>query len=74
MEDPKLKAYFKFDESDLEANRTGDFSEPQRVRLIKTIKRFSGAGGCVPSRFFWLRQLAQCLLSLEEIFLAGAGK
>jgi len=29
MEDLKLKQYFKFDETDLQANRTGQLSEKQ---------------------------------------------
>jgi hypothetical protein len=38
MEDPKLKAYFQFDESDLQANRNGQFTEKQKTRMIKDSK------------------------------------
>jgi len=40
MEDQKLKAYFKFDEVDLTANRNGAFSDSQRRKLAS---RQSGA-------------------------------
>jgi len=33
MEDSKLKQYFKFDEVDLQANRTGQLSEKQKGRV-----------------------------------------
>lgn len=33
MADEKLMAYFKFDEADLQANRSGKFSEKQKARL-----------------------------------------
>jgi hypothetical protein len=33
MEDQKLKDYFKFDEADLQANRSGQFTEKQKMRL-----------------------------------------
>jgi hypothetical protein len=35
MQDQKLMDYFKFDETDLEANRKGEYSEAQRKRLFK---------------------------------------
>ena len=38
MEDPKLKAYFQFDESDLQANRNGQFTEKQKARMTKDEK------------------------------------
>jgi hypothetical protein len=33
MDDSKLRQYFKFDETDLQANRTGQLSEKQKARL-----------------------------------------
>jgi hypothetical protein len=33
MTDEKLQAYFKFDDTDLETNRSGKFSEKQKTRL-----------------------------------------
>ena len=38
MVDPKLKAYFQFDESDLQANRNGQFTEKQKARMTKDSK------------------------------------
>ncbi len=35
MQDQKLMDYFKFDESDLQANHSGDYSEAQKKRLFK---------------------------------------
>ena len=43
MEEPKLKAYFQFDESDLQANRNGQFTEKQKTRMAKDEK--SGGAG-----------------------------
>ena len=39
MEDQKLMKYLKFDEYDLQANRMGQLTEKQRVRLVKENKR-----------------------------------
>jgi len=33
MEDPKLRDHFKFDEADLQANRSGNFSRDQKKKL-----------------------------------------
>jgi hypothetical protein len=40
MDDQKLKDFFGFDESDLQANRSGNFSEKQKNDILKDIKRF----------------------------------
>jgi hypothetical protein len=40
MDDQKLKEYFNFDEEDLQANRSGNFSEKQKNDILKDIKRF----------------------------------
>lgn len=49
MEDQPLKDYFKFDESDLQANRFGQFTEKQLARLKQEDKseRRTGAGAGV---------------------------
>ncbi len=38
MSDQQLMNYFKFDESDLQANRNGQFTEKQRTHMIKDSK------------------------------------
>lgn len=38
MDEPKLRAYFQFDESDLQANRNGQFTEKQKARMAKDSK------------------------------------
>ncbi len=40
MDDQKLKDYFNFDEADLQANRSGNFSEKQKNDILKDKKRF----------------------------------
>jgi hypothetical protein len=44
MEDQKLQDYFNFDEEDLQANRSGDFSEKQKNDILKDKKRFENKG------------------------------
>jgi hypothetical protein len=39
MQDQKLMDHFKFDESDLQANRNGQLTEKQKGRLVKEDKR-----------------------------------
>src|SRR4029453_6186338 len=39
IEDKKLREYFKFDDADLDANRKGQFSEKQRMRLIEADRK-----------------------------------
>jgi len=38
MEDQKLKNYFQFDATDLQANQNGQFTEKQKARMIKDSK------------------------------------
>jgi len=38
MDNQKLKEYLKFDETDLQSNRNGQFTEKQRTRMIKDSK------------------------------------
>lgn len=48
MQDPKLMAYFKFDEADLQANQNGRFTEKQKARLDaedKSTRKWSLIGG-----------------------------
>ena len=48
MQDPRLMAYFKFDEADLQANQSGRFTEKQKVRLAaedKSSRKWSLIGG-----------------------------
>jgi len=66
MEDPKLEAYFKFDESDLEANRQGRFSEKQQARLIANDRKIQRKWG--------LRSIPFFLIASFGIFAAFAGK
>jgi len=51
MQDQKLMDYFKFDESDLQANRMGQFTEKQKKRLAKEVKWDQAGsmfgGGCL---------------------------
>ena len=44
MEDQELKEFFNFDEDDLQANRNGDFSEKQKIDILKDKKRFEKGG------------------------------
>jgi hypothetical protein len=48
MSNPQLMDYFKFDQTDLEANRNGRFTEKQRQRLVqedKSNRTWSRVGG-----------------------------
>ena len=47
MQDQKLMNYFKFDESDLQANRNGQVTEKQKARMIKDSK----SGGILGNPF-----------------------
>ena len=42
MQDQKLMDYFEFDETDLEANRNGQFTEKQKARFASEAKSISG--------------------------------
>ncbi len=44
MDDQKLKDYFKFDEGDLQANRSGYLSEKQKNAILKRRKDFKNNG------------------------------
>ncbi|MGD0752969.1 MAG: hypothetical protein ABSA23_16370 [Anaerolineales bacterium] len=44
MDDQKLKDIFKFDESDLEANRNGNLSEKQKNGIVKRRKDWKRTG------------------------------
>jgi len=58
FEDEKLKEYFKFDAVDLDANRQGQFSEKQQIRLIEADRR-------IQRRFGWR--------SIPLFLIAGIG-
>ncbi len=47
MQEQKLMDYFKFDESDLEENRKGEYSEAQKKRLFK--------GLFAPKKYFFYK-------------------
>ena len=74
MQDPKLKAYFKFDESDLEANRQGDFSEPQRARLIENDKKIQRRWGLRSIPFFLVAAVGPVLAFVGGDFLGWGWK
>jgi len=38
MDDRALRDYFKFDEDDLDANRSGEYSEKQKRKLVQEKK------------------------------------
>jgi hypothetical protein len=44
MDDQKLKDIFKFDESDLQANRSGNLSENQKNAIVKRRKEWKRTG------------------------------
>jgi hypothetical protein len=44
MEDQQLKDFFNFGEADLQANRSGYFSEKQKNDILKDKKRFENKG------------------------------
>ena len=44
MDDQKLKDIFKFDESDLQANRSGNLSENQKNAIVKRRKDWKKTG------------------------------
>ena len=44
MEDQQLKDFFNFDDADLQANRSGYFSENQKNDILKDKKRFENKG------------------------------
>jgi ribosomal protein L7/L12 len=48
MDDQRLKVFFKFDDSDLQVNRIGQFTEKQKARLVaqdKSSRKWSLIGG-----------------------------
>ena len=59
MEDQKLMDYFKFDESDLQANRNSNYSEAQKKRLFK--------GLFAPKKYFFYK--VQGPISIEPYTL-----
>lgn len=83
MADEKLQAHFKFDDADLEANRQGNFSKKQRVRLanidirerqfgkILGISLIVLAGLLVLTAIFWLHDAAFLFIWLPLGLLGG---
>lgn len=61
MEDPKLEAYFQFDQSDLQANRDGQFSERQRTRLAENDRRIQRRWGLRSIPFLLIAALGPVL-------------
>lgn len=66
MHDQRLMDYFKFDESDLEANRAGDFSDAQKDK-IRTDQ--AGAYNRTIWTFAWAVPLAVGLLGWMALLL-----
>lgn len=58
MQDQKLMDYFKFNESDLQANRAGDFSASQKAKLPK------GLFG--PKKYFFFKIQGPVRLEVEK--------
>jgi hypothetical protein len=58
MQDQKLMDFFKFDETDLEANRKGEFSESQKKRLFK--------GLFAPKKYYFYKVQAPISINGEK--------
>ncbi len=72
MDDQKLKEYFKFDEGDLQANRSGNFSEKQKKELS------SGESSSIQRRrraaaIFFILGIILCLMVIGFLIFKGVG-
>ena len=63
MTDQKLMDYFKFDQGDLTANKNGQFTDPQKARLVKEDKR-DRTGSLIGGGFLFLIALVGIVIAV----------
>jgi hypothetical protein len=73
MSDQELMNYFTFDESDLQANRNGQISEQQKVRVLKRDKSHLSLTSLFSSKFGYKLAKVQGPIKIEDFQTAYHG-
>jgi hypothetical protein len=73
MSDQQLMDYFKFDETDLQANQDGQISEKQKARVLKRDRSHLSLSGLFSSKFGYKLAKVQGPIKIENIQTAYHG-